>query len=92
MSYIKHVYKLMLEDLDQNPNIKNWACFVKTTQSNSGFCHVWLAQGVGDIKIFLKILNKDFRIIFSKNGIIDLMILTEHYFIGNLQGLTLRII
>lgn len=27
--YIKHVYKLMLEDLDQNPNIKNWACFVK---------------------------------------------------------------
>ena len=56
--YIKHVYKLMLEDLDQNPNIKNWASFVKNTLSNSGFYHVWLTQGVGDIKIFLKIFKQ----------------------------------
>ena len=46
------MYKLMLEDLDQNPNTKNWASFVKNTLSNSGFYHVWLAQGFGDIKIF----------------------------------------
>ena len=47
------MYILMLEDLDQNQNIKIWACFVKNTLSNSGFYHVWLAQGVGDIDIFV---------------------------------------
>ena len=55
---IKHMYKLIIEDLDLNQNIQNWSCFIENTLSNSGFYHVWLTQGVGDIKMFLKIFKQ----------------------------------
>ena len=56
--YTKLVYILMLNDIDERPNVKNWAVLVKKLLSNLGFFHVWAAQGVGDENKFLSILKQ----------------------------------
>ena len=54
----KVIYRLMLNDIDERPNAKNWAAFVKNTLSNLGFFHVWEAQGVGDVNNFLSVFKQ----------------------------------
>ena len=56
--YIKIIYNLMLRDIETKPNIKNWASLLRNILSNLGFLHVWLSQGVGDIKQFLVVLKQ----------------------------------
>lgn len=51
--YIRYAYRLMLSDLDKNPNIINWASKVKELLSSLGFYEVWLNQGVGNKNMFL---------------------------------------
>ena len=48
--YIKQVYEMMLNDLVQQPQKRNWASCVRDLLSRLGFMNVWDAQGVGDIK------------------------------------------
>lgn len=51
----------MLRDIETKPNInmiKNWASLLKNSLSNLGFLHVWLSQGVGDIKLFIAVLKQ----------------------------------
>ena len=54
----KLIYILMLNDMNERPNVKNWAVFVKNMLSNLGFFHVWAAQGVGDENKFLSIFRQ----------------------------------
>ena len=49
---------MMLRDIETKPNIKNWASLLRNILSNLGFLHVWLSQGVGDIKQFLVVLKQ----------------------------------
>lgn len=51
----------MLDDINEMPNVKNWASLVRNILSNLGFYHVWAAQGVGDEKIFLSIFKQRVR-------------------------------
>ena len=56
--HIKSIYNLMLRDIETKPNSKNWASLLRNILSNLGFLHVWLSQGVGDIKQFLVVLKQ----------------------------------
>ncbi len=47
--YIKQIYNVMLNDINEYPNKRNWASQIKTLLSTHGFHEVWLNQGVGDI-------------------------------------------
>ena len=55
---VKLIYNLMLYDITERPHVKNWVSLVKNLLSNLGFFHVWVAQGVGDEKIFLSIFRQ----------------------------------
>ena len=65
--YIKNVYNLMLNDMNVNPNTRNWASLVKNVLSHLGFYHAWLSQGVGDINKFLSILKQRLTDSFIQN-------------------------
>ena len=59
--YVSQIYKIMLNDIRDNQNIKNWASLVKkkkNTLANLWFLDVWLAQGVGDVSKFLTLLKQ----------------------------------
>ena len=65
--YIQTVYKLMLNDLESNNRIINWAQLIKTALTNLGFAYVWLAQGVGNNLLFLKLLKQRLNDTFIQN-------------------------
>ena len=65
--FIKHTYKQLLADCEHNRNVKNWAAHVRTLLSNLGFHEVWLNQGVGNIKLFLNILQERLKDTFVQN-------------------------
>ena len=54
----KLIYILLLNDMNERPNVKSWAVFVKDMLSNLGFFHVWAAQEVGDENKFLSIFKQ----------------------------------
>ena len=56
--YVRKVYKMMLNDININPNKVNWASLLRDTLCNMGFQDVWLAQSVGNEKIFFKIFEQ----------------------------------
>ncbi|MCG8046233.1 MAG: reverse transcriptase family protein, partial [Candidatus Thiodiazotropha endolucinida] len=62
--YIKHIYNLMLADLDAHPLKSNWASSVKELLCRLGFGEVWDYQGVGNISAFLKQFKQRVRDIF----------------------------
>ena len=64
---VKLIYNLMLYDITEIPNIKNWVSLVKNLLSNLGFFPVWVAQGVGDEKIFLSIFRQRVSDHFNQN-------------------------
>lgn len=49
---------MMLNDLEKYPNKLNWAFSVKSLLESMGFNNVWLAQGVGDMNLFLAIFKQ----------------------------------
>ena len=51
--YIKHIYNMMLSDIESMPESENWAMLVKRLLCSLGFNNVWLAQGVGNVNILL---------------------------------------
>lgn len=42
--YIKCVYNMMINDMNEKPNTRNWAALVKNLLSSLGFLHVWMSQ------------------------------------------------
>ena len=65
--YIKKIYNVMLTDINDRPNIQNWASLVRNTLSNLGFFNVWIAQGVGDVNIFLSVIKQRLSDTFVQN-------------------------
>ena len=43
----------MLSDSESMPDCENWAMLFKRLLCSLGFNNVWLAQGVGNVNIFL---------------------------------------
>ena len=52
---IRHVYNVVLNDLEVFPNKISWAKFVKYILESNGFYNVWLNQGVEATDLFMKI-------------------------------------
>jgi hypothetical protein len=65
--FISSVYNLMLKDIEQTPNKKNWASLLRDTLYSLGFNYVWLAQSVGDTSLFLKIVKQRLHDTFIQN-------------------------
>lgn len=64
---IKHVYNMMLQDIDTMANKENWALLVKKLLGSLGFNEVWMAQGVGDVNVFLNLVNQRLQDNFLQN-------------------------
>lgn len=64
--YIKRIYNVMLNDIDERPNKQNWALSVKQLLSSLGFMEVWLAQGVGSTERFISIFKCRIKDIFMQ--------------------------
>lgn len=58
---------MMLNDLEQLPNKTNWVSLVRNLLMSLGFYEVWLAQGVGNINIFLSELKQRLNDTFIQN-------------------------
>ena len=56
--YVKRIYNMMINDLIDSPNKLNWASLLRDTLCNLGFRDVWLAQSVGNSKLFLSIFKQ----------------------------------
>ena len=65
--YIKIVYNMMLRDIVEYPNKKNWASLLRDLMYSMGFNNVWLAQGVGNQKVFLSIVKQRINDNFIQN-------------------------
>ena len=59
--FTKLIYNVLINDLNLNPGKRTWVTQVKETLESYGFAHVWLAQGVGNETIFLKLLKQRIR-------------------------------
>jgi hypothetical protein len=62
--YINYIFKMMLNDIENQPQKSNWASCVKNVLSRLGFYHVWLEQGVGHVNIFVQILKQRIKDVF----------------------------
>ena len=60
---------MMLNDLERNPAIKNWASLLHNLLFSMGFKDVWLQQGVGNYNNFISVLSKDCLMYLFKIGI-----------------------
>ena len=65
--YIKLIYNLMINDLEELPNKTNWASLVRQLLMFLGFYEVWLAQGVGNIDAFLSVFKQRLDDTFMQN-------------------------
>jgi hypothetical protein len=50
---IKQTYNLMLEDIERNNEITNWATSVRTILENLGLNYAWIFQEIGNENIFI---------------------------------------
>ena len=48
----------MLNDMNIYPNRVNWTSLLRNILCNLGFQDVWLAQGIGNPKLFVKIFKQ----------------------------------
>ena len=65
--YIKHIYKMMLNDIEARPLKHKWALIVKRLLSNAGFMEVWLSQGVINEHRVLEIFRTRVKDIFMQD-------------------------
>ena len=65
--YIRYIYNMMLEDMDSMPDKDNWASLVKKLLESLGFNDVWLAQGVGNVNLFLSLVKQRLHDQFIQN-------------------------
>ena len=65
--YTKLIYRMMLHDLEVLPHEANWASLVRELLMSLGFCEVWLAQGVGNVGVFLSTLKQRLNDNFTQN-------------------------
>ena len=58
---VKHMYNVMLQELNMYPNRNSWGKSVKTVLENLGFYNVWLNLGMGNESLFLKMFKQRMR-------------------------------
>ena len=56
--YVNVIYEMMLRDIEINDWKTNWTLLVRDLLGNLGFFEVWLNQGVGDVNLFLTIVQQ----------------------------------
>ena len=54
----KHIYTIMLQNIDIMPEKENWAVLVKRLLGSLGFNEIWLAQGLGNVHIFHNLVKQ----------------------------------
>ena len=69
IKYIKMIYQMMLNDIDELPNKINWASLLRHLLMSLGFYEVslWLNQGVGNIDIFISVFKHRLTDSFIQN-------------------------
>ena len=60
---------LMKRDMDAMPEKENWAMLVKRLLGSWGFNNVWLAQGVGNVNMFLNVVKQTKHDNFIQNSL-----------------------
>ena len=55
--FIKCTYNMMLNDIERQPQQKNWAKSIKSLLENVGLNYAWTYQQVGDKKLFLNLFK-----------------------------------
>ena len=65
--YIKLVYDMMLNDLEANPALINWASLLRDFLFSMGFNEVWLNQGVGNYSNFISVFKQRLSDTFIQN-------------------------
>ena len=65
--YIKLVYHMMLNDLDRNPALTNWASLLRDLLCSMGFNVVWQQQGVGNFNNFISVFKQRLSDTFIQN-------------------------
>ena len=65
--YIKLIYRMMLHDLEVLPHKANLASLVRQLLMSLGFYEVWLAQGVGNVDVFLSTFKQRLNDNFIQN-------------------------
>ena len=85
IKYIKFIYNLMLEDIENNPEKINWAVLVRNLLGSLGFNEVWIQQSVGDEKLFMLILKQRLNDNFMQTWNAELNQSTRAIFIGLFQ-------
>jgi len=64
---VKITYKMMLIELEANPNKPSWVKSLKECLEQLGFFHVWLNQGVENEDLFMSSLKQRAQDIFLQN-------------------------
>ena len=62
------LYKDLLNEIDRNSNLMNWAGLLRNLLESGAFAHVWLFQGVGDTNRFLNVFKSRLNDILYKHG------------------------
>lgn len=65
--YIKSIYNILIQDIEENNRQINWAQLVKQLLFRMGFAEVWIQQNVGDVKIFLGMFKRRLKDNFVQN-------------------------
>lgn len=58
LKYCKIVYEVLKTDADLLPNKVSWVTLLQHLLSSLGFYEVWVAQGVGDANVFVRIFKQ----------------------------------
>ena len=82
--YIKQIYQMMLNDIDELPNKINWASLVRPLLMSLGFFEVWLNQEVGNIDIFISVFKQRLTDNFFQKWQEKLGISTRDFFTNRL--------
>jgi hypothetical protein len=66
LKIVKHVYNLMLSDMQKTPNVEIWTKKVKNTLESMGFFEAWIF-GVGNPNLFIHAFKERIRDVFIQN-------------------------
>jgi hypothetical protein len=65
--YRRHIYYLMLQDIERYPDKSSWATHVRNILEIYGFSDVWTNQGVANVNCFLNVFKQRVRDCFNPN-------------------------
>ena len=65
--YVKCIYLQLCKNINENPNVTNWALSICNLLQHLGLYYAWLYQSVGDETCFIKLLKTRLTDTFIQN-------------------------